>query len=431
MNTNGKKLLILAGVNIHNKVVEAARDMGIHTIVADYLPDSPAKALADESLLYNIYDTDALVAWGRENYIDGVINFCCDPATRPAQEIAERLDLPMFGNKEQTHILTSKPAFKQFCVENNVDVIQQYTLEDVENGKVTYPVMVKPTDSRGSRGVVVCNNANEAYAAIENARGESSDGTVLIERYMGGHMDLTISYLVKDGEPTLVSLGDRYPGDKRDNLDRQLACTIQPSKYLGMYLEKVNDRVIAMIKKIGIQNGPVFMQGFEDGDTVRMYDPGIRFPGNEYERIYRDATGIDLMKSIISYCVGGEILDYDRAADASYELNGKCAMQYMISVKAGQIASYKGLDEIAQHPNVVDVKQKHFVGDVIESTGDARHRVGEISVLVDRDPERMADVIRFIQSRLEILSTEGENMIISPFDVNIIYNNYGGQYEGN
>lgn len=422
-----KKLLILAGVNIHNKVVEAAREMGIYTIVSDYLPDSPAKALADEQLMYNIYDVDALSEWGEHNHIDGVINFCCDPATRPAQEIAERLHLPMFGTREQTHILTSKTAFKQFCIENGVDVIPQYTMADVESGTVVYPVIVKPTDSRGSRGVVVCHDIEEVRAAVENAASESSDGTVMIERYMGGHTDLTISYLIKDGQPTLVSLGDRYPGNKADNLDRQLSCTIQPSKHIQMYLDHVNDRVITMIKRLGIQNGPVFMQGFEDGDTVRMYDPGIRYPGNEYERIYHEATGIDLVKSIISYCVGGEILEYDKAANASYDLNGKCAMQYMINVAAGQIAQFNGLEEISQHENVIDVKQKHFIGDIIESTGDARHRAGEISILVDRDPERMAEVIRYIQSHLTILSTTGENMIISPFDTDIIYNNYGGE----
>lgn len=422
---SGKKLLILAGVNIHNKVVETAKEMGIYTIVTDYLEHSPAKEIADEALMYDIYDIDGLVEWGTKNSIDGVINFCCDPATRPAQEIAERLRIPMFGTKEQVLALTSKTYFKELCRKNGVDTIPEYTQEDIEKGKVKYPIIIKPSDSRSSRGITVCEKKEETDDAIENARKESSTGKIIIEKFMEGHQDLTISYVVKDGEPTLVSIGDRYSGLKKDNLNRQLVCTIQPSRYAGMYIKYVDQRVKNMIRALGIQNAPVFMQGFVDGNTVRMYDPGIRFPGNEYERIYKYATGVDLVKSIISYCVGEEILDYNGRLNGSWNLAGKCAMQYMINVKAGQIARYDGLDEIARHECVVDVKQKHFIGDVIEETGDARHRAGEISILVERDLNKMNDVIAFIQSKLVIESTTGENMLISAFNPAIIYENYG------
>lgn len=126
---------------------------------------------------------------------------------------------------------------------------------------------------------------------------------------MADNQDLTISYIVKGGKATLISLGDRYPGREEDNLNRQLTGTIQPSRYVDMYMKNVDQRIRHMICDVlSIQNGPVFFQGFVDGDMVRLYDPGIRFPGNEYERIYKIATGLDPMKSIISYCVGGEIL---------------------------------------------------------------------------------------------------------------------------
>ncbi len=129
-----------------------------------------------------------------------------------------------------------------------------------------------------------------------------------------------------------------------------------------MYINNVDRRVKHMIVDVlGIKNGPVFFQGFVDGDTVRFYDPGARFPGNEYERIYRKATGLDPVKSIISYCVGGEILDYDGKLEGSYNLNGKLCLQYMINVGPGVIGTFKGLDEISKAPFVVDVQQRHFI----------------------------------------------------------------------
>lgn len=433
MDFKDKKILILAGAGPHTKVVESAKEMGIYTIVADYLPASrysPAKLVADESLMNNIFDVDELTLYGRENKIDGVVGFCIDPTQRPCQKIAENLQLQAFGTWDQVVALTDKKVFKQLCKVAGVDTIPEYFENDLESDIIQYPVLVKPIDSRGSRGTTVCHNIDELINALPIAKNESSDGDAIIEKYMANNQDLTISYLVKDGIPTLISLGDRYPGREEDNLERQLSCTIQPSRYVKLYMENVNNRVINMINHLGIKNGPVFMQGFVDGDTVRMYDPGIRLPGNEYERIYKAATGMDLMKSIISYIVGDKIDDYDGKIVGSYDLNGLCAIQYMINVGAGEIAKFDGLDEIEKDLRVIDIQQRHFVGDIIENTGDIKHRAGEISILVERNPKEMSDVIRFIQEKLVIEDKEGNNLIISPIDAKEIEDIYTVGYSG-
>lgn len=421
MNYNGKKLLILAGAGPHSKVVEAAKEMGIYTVVADYLAASvysPAKLIADEELSCDIFNVHKLTEYCEKNKIDGVLDFCIDPAQRPAFKIADQLGLPTFGTYEQVLALTDKNVFKQLCRDNNVDVVPEYDESDVDS--IEYPVLVKPIDSRGSRGAKVCYDRNELWEALPLAKKESSNGGAIIEKYMGNNQDLTITYLVKEGIPLLISIGDRFPGRKEDNLDRQNSCVVQPSRYTDMYLKNVNDRVINMIKHLGIKNGPVFMQGFVDGDTVRMYDPGIRFPGNEYERIYKQATGIDPMKSVISYIVGGEILDYGGKIKESYNLNGMTAIQYMINVGPGKIHSFDGLDEISEHPNVINIQQRHFVGDIIENTGDIKHRAGEISVLVDRDVDEMVEIIEYIQTCLKITDKTGNSMIISPVSSDFI-----------
>lgn len=421
MNYKGKKLLILAGAGPHSKVVEAAKEMGIYTVVADYLAASvysPAKLIADEELSCDIFNVHKLTEYCEKNKIDGVLDFCIDPAQRPAFKIADQLGLPTFGTYEQVLALTDKNVFKQLCRDNNVDVVPEYDESDVDS--IEYPVLVKPIDSRGSRGAKVCYDRNELWEALPLAKKESSNDGAIIEKYMGNNQDLTITYLVKEGIPLLISIGDRFPGRKEDNLDRQNSCVVQPSRYTDMYLKNVNDRVINMIKHLGIKNGPVFMQGFVDGDTVRMYDPGIRFPGNEYERIYKQATGIDPMKSVISYIVGGEILDYGGKIKESYNLNGMTAIQYMINVGPGKIHSFDGLDEISEHPNVINIQQRHFVGDIIENTGDIKHRAGEISVLVDRDVDEMVEIIEYIQTCLKITDKTGNSMIISPVSSDFI-----------
>ena len=116
VDLTGKKLLILAGAGIHSKVVRAAKEMGIYTIVTDYLVDSPAKALADESWLIDIKDVDKIVEKCKESGVDGVLNFCIDPAQWPYLEICERLGFPCYATREQLEILTDKVKFKEYCI---------------------------------------------------------------------------------------------------------------------------------------------------------------------------------------------------------------------------------------------------------------------------------------------------------------------------
>lgn len=426
MNKRRKKILILAGAAAHSKVVRAAREMGIVTAVADYLPleRSPAKQLADIPLQYDIYDVDGLAAWCRENLVDGVINFCIDPAQVPAQQIAERAGLPTFGTAEQVCALTNKQVFKALCAESGVATIQSYSEEDVRAGNVRYPILVKPVISRGSRGATVCWGPEDFARAVATAREASSDAEhgCLIERYMTPNVcqDLTISYLVRDGVPTLVSVGDRHSGRIEDNLDRQLVCTIQPSRHAAAFLEREDGKLKGLIRRLGIRNGPVFFQGFWDGEVVRLYDPGLRYPGNEYEQMLARATGVDLMKSLISYCVGGEVDDFGGKIYGCHDLGGKACLQYMVNVGPGTIAAFEGLDEIAAHPCVVDVTQKRFVGETIEDTGDVRHRAAEISILCERDCGRMAEIVRFVQRHLNVRDTKGRNQLISPFSVDLM-----------
>lgn len=424
----GKKLLVLAGAAVHVKVVEAAKKLGVYTIVADYLqPEkSPAKRIADEHLECDIFDIDGLTDYCRQHHVDGVIDFCIDPAQRPAQQIAERAGLPTFGTWEQVVALTDKRTFKAKCREAGVDLVPTYTLEDVRSGRAEFPLIVKPVDSRGSRGICRCSSIGEVKTAIEEAQKCSSDGGYIIEKCMTpeNSQDLTISYLVKDGEPILVSLGDRHSGRREDNLDRQLVCTIQPSRYVAEYLADGDIKIKRLIKLIGIKNGPVFFQGFFDHGAVRLYDPGLRYPGNEYERILAVATGVDLMTILVKCALGGEIDLCDGRVETCFDLGGKTCLQYMVNARAGKIAAYDGLDEIARHPTVVDVTQKRFVGDEIANTGDIGHRIGEISILCERTVKAMKDSLAYVQSRLSVRDENDSDMLISPFSPSSLDNWY-------
>ena len=412
----GKKLLVLAGQDVHRKLVETSMRMGVYTIVADYLENSSCKKIADESSMLSIMDVDGIVDFCRERKIDGIANFCNDPASRIVQQVSARMGYPNIGTWNQVLTFTNKSLFKAACIKHGIDTIQEYSEEDIRLGKVKFPVLVKPIDSRGSRGSTICESPDELDEAFKTAKDASDSGKVLVEKYMGGHQELSITYVVINGGPHLISVGDRHSGRREDNVDKILSCMIQPSWSMPIYLNNVDSKVKKLIKDLGIKNAAVFMQGFVDGNTVRMFDPGYRFAGNEYERAYAVATGVNPMESIVTYALTGKMEDFGGRYEGSYDLNGKVAVQYMINGRPGIISKYIGINDVEEHPNVIYVGYKYDLGEKIENTGSTKHRIFDITFLVNRTEKAVNEVIDFVNNHLRVLDENGEDMIVSRFD---------------
>lgn len=425
----GKKLLILGGAFQHCKVVEAAKALGVVTYVTDYLPleKAPAKQKADHYWMLNITQIDEIVHRCKQEKIDGVIAVSLDACQKPYQRICEKLGIPCFGTEEQFRILTDKKLFKEYCRKNGVDVIPEYSEDDFADAqicaaRVTFPVLVKPGESRGSRGQTVCTNYETAVDAIRVAKEESATNAAVIEKYMGQDNDFSMTILMLNGRAYPFRTVDRILGKYEDGLDKLAVGSVSPSVFTKLYMENVHERVERLYRDIGLVNAPVFMQGFVDGDTVRFYDPGLRFPGGEYERMFYAACGKNPIYPLIEYaltgCVSYEDTDFNRE---DVYLSGKIAGQVLPALKPGRIATIDGMDEILQHPKVVSGFARYTIGDVISATHNVNQRFCEIDIVCDC-AEEMTAVVRWIYATLNIRDEFGENMIISNFEPEMICN---------
>lgn len=413
-NLKNKKLLILAGAGVHCKVVRAAKELGIYTIVTDYLEDSPAKSIADEAWMYSVTDVDKIVQRCKEEKIDGVLNFCIDPAQIPYQQICEKLGVPCIGTKEQFEILTDKRKFKDYCLKHDVDVIPEYSKEDIQKGSVEYPLFIKPTDSRGSRGQAVCYNKEDALKAYYDAEIESKNGGVICEKYMGGKQDTGAAFFVVNGVPHLVKFGDRHLGKEEDNLNKQVMCTKLPSEFSEKYMSNVFQRVKRMIQSLGIKFGPVFLQGFIDGDTIRYYDPGFRMPGGDYDLILKQATGFETVKSLIHFALTGDTKIAFGNPGNSYLLNGGTGLLLTISVKPGKIDRIEGMEEVLHHKYVVYGRQIIPEKSIIPESGDIKQRVAAFGIYLP-NKKMIKEVLNDVYKTYKVLDENGNDMIISRY----------------
>ena len=415
----GKKLLILSGCGAHCKVVEAAKEMGIHTIVADYYEPSmaaPAKQIADEQWMISLLDEEKLIEKCRAEHVDGVLAHWSDLAQLPYWTVCDRLGYPCTGTKEQFVQMTNKKAFKLLCRKNGVDVIPEYSLEDVEAGRVKFPVFVKPADSSSSKGQSICSNYEELKRAIAFAEEASFSGEILIEHYIADTNSFQVNYFFIDGTPYVIRTADGYKGLVEEKLDRVALCSVSPSVYTRQFMETANEAFAAMLKSIGFRNGPVMVQGFYDEGVFRFYDPGLRFPGVDYELIYKNVFGVDLVKMLITFALTGKV-EEDAIRNENVYLDGKAAAILFPTLAAGTVSDVSGLESLKDDPKVLSVQTRYAKGDVVDWTWTTRQRLAEIDLLGD-DLADLKALIRRVQRRIKVLGTDGEDMMYKPFDVN-------------
>lgn len=174
-----KKLMLLGGIRYLLPVIEAAHKLGVYVITADYLPDNIAHKYSDEYVNVSIIDRDAVLKVAQEKQIDGILSFGVDPGVVTAAYVADKMGLP-FPPLASVAILQNKDRFREFLEVNGFNCPKRYK----PNDEISYPVIVKPVDSAGSKGCSRVNSPDELASAIEYARSESHSGRIIIEQFL-------------------------------------------------------------------------------------------------------------------------------------------------------------------------------------------------------------------------------------------------------
>lgn len=408
-----KKLLVLGAIPVLIDIVKEARKRGYYVIVTDYIENSPAKKYADESWMLSIDDVDGIVAKCQEDHVDGVMNYCLDPGQKPYQQICELLNIPCVATFEQFDVMTNKDKFTEACKKYGVGVIPEYRYsEDVD--KIEYPVMVKPVDSRASKGLYVCHEAKDLAHAVEYALGYSKRKTIRIEKLL--HCpEVCAKYFVVDGEIFFTSMADVFTSYEADGTRVYLGTQTYPSRYYDEYMETTHEKVVDMLRGIGIRNGATSFTGFYDNGVFRFFDPSLRMGGAMDWKVAEAASGIDISNCLTNFAMTGSMGDVDKIRVIDKAFAGKYSALLYFDIRPGTIGSFEGVEEALKSPCVFAYHQNHFVGDTIHSYGTANSVAIRFVVSCD-SREEFITTVRYIQHMISIKNIEGENMITPMFD---------------
>ena len=181
--------MLLGGIHYLLPVINAAHEQGYYVITADYLPDNVAHRYSDEFVNVSIVDKEAVLAMAKERQIDGIISFGVDPGVEAAAYVQEQKHLPSMGPYESVRILQNKDLFRAFLRDNgfNVPEARGYNLvEDAlkDTEWLHFPMIVKPTDSAGSKGITRVDSLDQYEDAVRFAFSKTIKGNIIVEQYL-------------------------------------------------------------------------------------------------------------------------------------------------------------------------------------------------------------------------------------------------------
>lgn len=425
MNLKGKKLMVMCGTALSCEIVEVAKKMGVYTMVTDYIPNSPAKKIADESFDVSTTDIDAMVSLCKEKKVDGIFTNFIDSMLPYCLEICKHLNKPFYLNEEQIKVFGEKKNFKKACIESGVAVPQEFKMtEDFKENdfkKIIYPVIVKPVDSSGSKGISVCYSETELKNAFKHALEYSKSKNVVVEKYFTGD-EVTVNYVMQDGEVMLTSIHDRYFNTEQVDVLKTPDVYIYPSKYVKEYLKSTNLKVIKMLKKWGFKDGSIFLQACVENNEFYFYEAGIRLNGCKIYQLVDAESDYNALKHMICYALTGSMGKPDIKEKINPIFKNWYATLSILS-NPGVIGKIDGINEIKEMPEVVGVTPWYWEGDEIknEYRGTLLQTIIRVS-LKGKTKEELAKSIEKIYQTYKAYDKNGKNMLLKQRKYNDIIN---------
>lgn len=307
-----KKLMLLGGIRYLLPVIKAAHEQGYYVITADYLPNNIAHKYSDKYINVSIIDKEAVLKAALEEEIDGIMSFGVDPGVVAASYVQNQMGLPSFGPFKSVEILQNKDKFRAFLATNGFNVPWAKGYNSVDEAKkdsywFSWPCIVKPTDSAGSKGVTRVDSPEQLEKALLYAFDHSIRGHIIVEEFIEkkGCSSDTDSY-VENGVLKFVSFSAQ-------RFDANAVNPYTPSAYSWPstftkeeeeYLAGEIQRLITLLDmktsvfnievRVGTNNKPYIMELTPRGG------------GNRLCEMLRYATGVDMITAITRAMVGDE-----------------------------------------------------------------------------------------------------------------------------
>lgn len=410
------RVMVLGGGSCQLNLIKQLKKRKHTIILIDYLVNPIAKPLVDIHLKISTFDNEAVYLAAKEYKIEGIITLGTDQPVLTCAYVAKRLHLPFYLTEKQALAVTNKLYMKEIFVKNHIPTIKYVLLSlEFNNNEVleiTFPVIMKPVDSQGQRGIFKCESIDDIREKIKETLEYSREDLVLIEEYYPND-EITINGWIEDGKLTILSVVDRVTITSEDSVGVCL-CHNFPSVHLQDNYNEIEKITKNIIEAFSLRNGPVYFQYLLGEKGIKVNEIAMRIGGAYEDLTMPIINEVDILLLLI---MNMEQKKYDTPFLKDYNIkdNNNFVSTQLFFCKTGHIKSMTSIEQLKKEEGVKHVSYIIKEGDEIKSIKNATARAGYF-IVTGTSYVNLIKNINNTFDKLYVLDQNGHNLIIKYSD---------------
>lgn len=401
-----KKVMILAGGNDQIALIEELRRYfkgDVEILLVDMSDKVRAIPFADKFLQISTMDKAAVLAAAREEKIDYILTACGDQPLSTMAYVATEMGLPTYLSEQDVRDLTNKRFMKDKMVKSGIPTAKHIYIDKNWDGEIPdfeYPLVVKPVDSNGSKGVKKVFTPADMENAFKEAFQYSLSGDVIIEEFKQGE-ELSVDVYVEGTKVKLLSItASKKIQENKDSFTIIQSYYPAPSDYK-------EERVLEICQKIAdawhLHDTPLLVQMIQKGDSYNVLEFSARMGGGSKYRLIQVLSGVNIMEVYVKMVMG----DKPKVAPAKQYNN---AIMSYIYCYPGVYESVEGLDELKTKGVILDYFIYRGPNSVIEKSNTSSDRAAGFLVVGDSQ-EEVENKLAEANAVLRVLNDKGEDFM--------------------
>jgi biotin carboxylase len=366
-----KKLLFIGAGPSQSAGIKKAKDLGHYVISIDENPKSEGFLYSDKYFIMSIFDYDAIISLAKKHGIDAALSVSSDVCLEAVSVVNEAISHPSL-TKDQVKLATNKGQMRQkLSVSNNLcpKFFLCKSLEDIEAvlHLISTPVVVKPVDSSGSRGVLYIDDKSDLVKLSEQVFSFSKTNEIIIEEFMEG-LEVAVEAFIIDGNLFVLCISDKVRTSPPFLLDTTV---IFPSSQPKDVLREIRNSLEEALKHLEFDNTPIHAEIIITNEGPKIVEIATRGAGFKvFTKIIPYVTGVDSLMVQIKLLLGESI-------EIQHIENNAACLKFF-SGSEGVLKSVSGLDRINENSSLEEIEIYPKIGDKINNLESGGDRIGHI-----------------------------------------------------